>query len=311
MAMDAAVQTAPTGWTGGIAYMDGKYVPLEDAKVSVTHWGFRRADTVYDVVSVRDGCFFQLDAHLARFEQSMRLFNMTLQESMTDIRLIMHDLVRRSGLRDATVTTDCIRGLAPDDKPPLPAYAPCYMVGYTKPYYSIVPAEKIERGSHMTISSIPRIPMASVDHRAKNFHRGDMTQASFEALRRGADHPILLDTDGNVTEGPGFNVFAVTDGVVVTPDRGMLEGVTRQSVIEICERLGIRCEVRPLPVDEFRDADEIFISSTAGGVMGVTRLDQRILGNDRPGEMTRKLSGEYWRLRETGWHSEPVGYGTA
>jgi len=306
--MDAVAPAMPTTWTGGIAYMDGNYVPLDEARVPVTHWGFRRADTVYDVVSVRDGAFFQLDAHLARFEQSMRLFNMELRESIPEIRSIMHELVRRSGLRDATVTTDCIRGIAPDDKPPLPAYAPCYLVGYTKPYYSIIPTEKIERGAHMIIASIPRIPMASVDHRAKNFHRGDMTQASFEALRRGADHPILLDMDGNVTEGPGFNVFAVTDGVVVTPDRGMLEGVTRLSVIEICERLGMRCEARALPVAEFREADEIFITSTAGGVIGVTRLDQRILGNDRPGEVTRKLAGEYWRLRETGWHAEPVDY---
>ena len=96
--------------------------------------------------------------------------------------------------------------------------------------------------------------------------------------------------DGNVTEGPGFNVFAVTDGVVATPDRGVLEGITRLSVIQLCEKLGLRCEVRTVPLDELRNADEVFISSTAGGVMGVTRLDDRILGNDRPGPTDREAA---------------------
>src|ERR1700742_262990 len=104
-----------------------------------------------------------------------------------------------------------------------------------------------------------------------------MTQALFEAQDKGADNPVLLDFDGNVTEGPGFNVFAVTDGVVATPDRGVLEGITRLAVIQLCEKLGLRCEVRPVPVVELRGADEVFISSTAGGVIGVTRLDGRIM----------------------------------
>ncbi|HSU06763.1 MAG TPA: aminotransferase class IV, partial [Acetobacteraceae bacterium] len=127
----------------------------------------------------------------------------------------------------------------------------------------------------------------------------------------GADNPVLLDLDGNVTEGPGFNVFAVTDGVVATPDRNVLEGITRLSVIDMCAKLGIRCEQRTLPLDELRNADEIFISSTAGGVMGVTRLDGRILGNDRPGPIAERLHDSYWRFRKEGWHAEPIEYETA
>ena len=135
-----------------------------------------------------------------------------------------------------------------------------------------------------------------------------MTRALFEAQDKGADNPVLLDLDGNVTEGPGFNVFAVTDGVVATPDRGVLEGITRLSVIQLCEKLGLRCEVRTVPLAELRNADEVFISSTAGGVMGVTRLDERILGNDRPGPVTERLHDAYWRFRREGWCCEPIDY---
>jgi len=99
--------------------------------------------------------------------------------------------------------------------------------------------------------------------------------------------------------------------VVATPDRGVLEGITRLAVIQLCDKLGLRCEVRPVAVAELRNADEVFISSTAGGVMGVTRLDDRILGNDRPGAVTEKLYDAYWRFRREGWCVEPVDYARA
>ncbi len=112
----------------------------------------------------------------------------------------------------------------------------------------------------------------------KNYHWGDMIRALFEAEDAGADTAVLLDQDGYVTEGPGFNVFAVIDGTVVSPDRGALEGVTRQSVLDLCAKLGIPCEVRPLTADELREADEVFTSTTAGGVMPASRIDGRIKG---------------------------------
>ena len=292
----------------GLAYVNGRYAPLAEATVSVMDWGFRRSDVVYDVVSVGDGAFFHLDAHLDRFAASMRKFRMELPETMEDIRGIVHGLVSQSGLRSAAVTVDCIRGQPEPGAPNHPAFAPCYLIGYVKPYYKIVPDAVMTRGAHMTISAIPRIPAVCVDPTAKNFHRADMTQASFESRARGFDHPILLDLEGNVTEGPGFNVFAVIDGVVVTPDANVLEGITRKAVIELCEKLGMRCEVRKLSLAELREADEIFLSSTAGGVIGVTRLDTRILGNDRAGAVTQTLGEEYWGRRRQGWHAEAVEY---
>src|SRR3954468_1719385 len=152
-----------------------------------------------------------------------------------------------------------------------------------------MPPEVQARGAHLIVAKTPRIGDDSVDPRVKNFHWGDMTRALFEAQDQGAESCVLLDREGFVTEGPGFNVFAVTDGAVATPDRGVLEGITRLSVIELCAKLGIACEARRLPAEELRQADEVFITSTAGGVMGVTRLDGRILGNDRPGPLTERV----------------------
>ena len=298
-------------WPTGAAYIDGRFMPVAEAMIPVTEWGYRRSDVTYDVVSVWDGAFFKLDDHLKRFRASMNHF-----------RLIR---ARATMTSAASCTSWCG---APGCARPMSRWTACaarrrrICAGIRRmrattcwrmrcPYVWLMPREVIERGAHLIVASNPRIPEVCVNPRAKNFHWADMTQALFEAQDKGADNPVLLDLDGNVTEGPGFNVFAVTDGVVATPDRGVLEGITRLSVIQMCEKLGLRCEVRTVPLAELRNADEVFISSTAGGVMGVTRLDDRILGNDRPGPLTEQLHDAYWRFRREGWDCEPIDYARA
>lgn len=295
-------------WTTGAAYLDGVYMPIAEAKIPVTDWGYRRSDVTYDVVSVWDGCFFKLDDHLARFANSMAHFRLKPRESMDELRAILHETVRRTGLRQAYVAMDCLRGAPPPGVPRHPAFGRAYLMTFATPYVWLMSKEKIERGSHLIISSTPRISEASVNPRAKNFHFADMTLSMFEAQEKGADNPVLLDADGNVTEGPGFNVFAITNGRVATPERGVLEGITRKAAIELCAKLGLPCEIRAMHVEELRNADEIFITSTAGGIMGSTRLDGRILGNDRPGPITRRLHDAYWQFRKEGWCAESIDY---
>jgi branched-chain amino acid aminotransferase len=302
--MTASTAPYPTG----AAYMHGRFMPVAEAMIPITEWGYRRSDVTYDVVSVWDGAFFRLDDHLRRFKASMDHFRLQPKESIEDLRGILHRLVQMTGLREAYVAMDCLRGSPPAGMPRHPRFAQNHLMAYVVPYVWLMPREVIDRGAHLMVASTPRIPEASVNPRAKNFHWADMTRALFEAQDRNADNPVLLDADGNVTEGPGFNVFAVTNGVVATPDRGVLEGITRMAVIELCDKLAIPCEVRTVPLEELRNADEIFISSTAGGVMGVTRLDSRILGNDRPGPLTAQLHAAYWQFRRDGWHTEAVDY---
>ncbi|MGH7101381.1 MAG: aminotransferase class IV, partial [Acetobacteraceae bacterium] len=266
------------------------------------------SDVTYDVVSVWNGAFFRLDDHLRRFAASMAHFRLQPSETIEDLRAILHELVRRAGLREAYVAMDCLRAAAPPGASRHPVNARSYLLAFAVPYVWLMPPEVIARGAHLMIAKVRRIPAASVDPRAKNFHWADMTQALFEAGDAGADNPILLDLDGNVTEGPGFNVFAVTSGRIATPDRGVLEGITRLSVLELAERLNLPCEARPISADELRMADEVFISSTAGGIIGVTRLDGRILGNDRPGPITERLHEAYWQSRREGWHAEAIDY---
>ena len=187
-------------WPAGAAYVDGRFMPVAEAMIPVTDWGYRRSDVTYDVVSVWDGAFFKLDDHLRRFRASMDYFRLNPRESDADISGILHELVRRSGLREAYVAMDCLRGAAPPQLRRHPANARNYLLAFAVPYVWLMPRDIIERGAHLIVASNPRIPEECVNPRAKNFHWADMTRALFEAQDKGADNPVLLDFDGNVTE---------------------------------------------------------------------------------------------------------------
>jgi branched-chain amino acid aminotransferase len=295
-------------WSSGAAYIDGRYMPIEEAAIPITDWGYRRSDVTYDVVGVWHGAFFRLDDHLRRFRNSMRSLRLDPPESDDAIRQLLTECVRRSGLREAYVAMDCLRGRPKPDLPRHPANCRNYLAAFAIPWVWVVSPEVQQRGAHLIIAKTPRIADESVDPKVKNFHWGDLTRGLFEAYDKGADNCVLLDRDGFVTEGPGYNVFTVTDGAVATSDRGSLEGITRLSVQELCGGLGIDFAIRPLPASELREADEIFLATTAGGIMPASRIDGRILGNDRPGPISSRLREAFWAKREAGWHATPIDY---
>ncbi|MDF1722773.1 MAG: aminotransferase class IV [Minwuia sp.] len=295
-------------FANGCAYMDDTYVPIAEAKVSVLDWGFNKSDVTYDVVHVRDGGFFRLDDHLDRFFASMAALRMKVPYDKAEMAEILTECVRKAGLRNSYVAMVTTRGVPQPGAPRKPSIIPNRFIAYAIPWVDVISEEIQERGAHLIVAKTPRIPAASVDPTVKNYHWGDMIRALFEAEDAGADTAVLLDLDGFVTEGPGFNVFAVIDGTVVSPDRGALEGVTRQSVLDVCEKLGIPSEVRPMTADELREADEVFTSTTAGGVMPASRIDGRIKGNDRPGPISMRLKETYWQLHGEGWHMTPIDY---
>lgn len=117
-----------------------------------------------------------------------------------------------------------------------------------------------------------------------------------EAGDRGADYPFLTDGDGNLTEGSGFNICVIKDGVLYTADRGVLEGVTRKSVFDVCKAEGIPVRMEVVPVELAYQADEIFMATTAGGIMPITKLDGTPIRDGKLGPLTKKIWDGYWAL---------------
>ncbi len=135
-----------------------------------------------------------------------------------------------------------------------------------------------------------------------------MVSGQFEAYARGGETAILVDADGNLVEGPGFNIFTIKNKCLVTPSSGVLEGITRRTVIELAEEHGFTVRCGELSLDEAYEADEIFITSTAGGVMPVYELDECLIAKGQPGAITLKLQKEYWALHDLPIYSYNVDY---
>ena len=285
-------------YSAGAAWMEGKVVPISEAKISVFDWGLTRSDITYDVVHVWEGAFFRLDDYLDRFMASQAKLRLDVGMGRMEIRAALVDLVTTSKLESAYVSMVASRGtpIVPGTRDPRACKNHFY--AWAVPFIWVIPEEIAKRGAHISVAKdARRIPVNSVDPTVKNYHWGDMTAALFQALDDGYDTTVLLDHEGFVTEGPGFNIFAVIDGVVVTPRSGMLEGISRKTVMEICAELDVPCKARDIPRNAFLEADEVFTATTAGGPVPVTRVNGRILGNDAAGPITAKILEAYWA-----WH---------
>ncbi|CAN7218092.1 MULTISPECIES: aminotransferase class IV [unclassified Variovorax] len=294
--------------SGGVAFVRGNYVPIAEAAIPITDWGFLRSDATYDVVTVWEGAFFRLDAHLERFMCSCERFRLDPGLTTAQITEVLTECVRRSGLRNSYVEMIVTRGQPPwGSRDPRQAVNRFY--AFAVPFVWIANEVQRERGLHLKVSEVQRIPASSVDPKAKNYHWNDLTMGLLGALDAGADTVVLTDAAGNVVEGPGFNVFCVRGGTVVTPKDGVLEGISRRTVIEIAETLGMRVELRDLPAEELRSADEAFLSTSGGGVLPVTRVDDQVLGDGVPGPVTQRLLQTYWDWHRDPAYSRPIAYG--
>ena len=286
-------------FAAGAAYLKGAYVPIAEAVIPVTDWGFTRSDVVYDVVHVWKDAFFRLDDHLERFAISMAKRRLSLTEDREALVHVLHRCVALSGLADAYVAMVASRGRPRLGGSRRPADCENYLIAYAVPWVDVIPKDVQARGPRLWIANQPRVPDQSVDPTIKNYQWNDFTSGLLEAHDEGFDTSVNCDAQGFVTEGPGFNIFVVKDGALKSPAHGSLRGITRKTVLEIAASLGIAAALAPITRAELEDAGEVFLTSTAGGVMAITRVMSRILGNDRPGPVTAQIHDTYWR-----WHDD-------
>ena len=305
--MDIAPADAGAAFAAGAAFVDGEIVPISEAKVSVLDWGFLRSDATYDVVHVWDGRFFRLDHHLDRFQRNLDRLRLKVPHTRSEMVEILMRLVRLTGYRNAYVEVLCTRGLPPQGSRD-PRVCENRFMAFVIPFVWIVDKEKCARGLNLHISTIPRIPPQSVDPTVKNYHWMDLTGALFEAYDEGCDLAVLPDFDGNLAEGPGFNVFAVRDGIATTPGGTCLEGITRQTALDLLAELNVEPRVGIVTADDLRGADEAFITSTAGGVIPITRIGGAPVGDGEIGPVVTRLRDLYWQRHRQDSDGTPVAY---
>ncbi len=232
-----------TDWTRGAGWIKGEIVPIADAKIGVTDWGLTHSDITYDVVPLWRGGLFRVNDYLNRFEESMAALYLDVGMDRHSIIAALVATVRKTGLENAYVSMVASRGTPRTPGSRDPRDCANHFYAWVVPYVYVIPKETADKGATLWISeSARRIPATSVNPRAKNYHWGDFTQALFEAKERGFDSGCVLDHDDNMTEGPGYNVFIIKDGKAITSDHGVLHGISRRTVLEICEEMGIETE---------------------------------------------------------------------
>ena len=299
---------ASNAYADGCAWIEGQYLPIGEARIPINDTGFTRSDCTYDVVSVWNGRFLRLDDHLERFAKACDKGRFAPPLKRPEIRAVLMDCVRHAGLRDAYVEMIVTRGVPPAGERN-PKNFPNRFYAFAIPYVWVATPEQQAEGLDLVVArQSRRIAPTSVDPTMKNFHWGDFNRALFEANDRAAQHVVLVNDEGAITEGPGFNVFALKDGVLHTPASGVLLGITRKTVIQLAEQQGTEVRIADFDESVLLDADEIFLTSTAGGVMPVTHIEKRPLGDGRPGPFATAIRKAYWDAHAFDEWSTAVDY---
>lgn len=293
----------------GVAWIDGELVPLQEARIPLLDQGFLHSDLTYDVPSVWDGRFFRLDDHITRLEASCAKLRLKLPLPREEVKSILVDMVAKSEIRDAFVEIIVTRGLTGvRGTDPKDMVNRIYM--FIQPYVWVMePHVQLAGGAAIIARTVRRTPPGAMDPTVKNLQWGDLVRGMFEASDRGATYPFLTDGDTNLTEGSGFNIILVKDGILYTPDRGVLEGITRKSVIDAAQVNGLEIRVELVPVKLAYDADEIFMCTTAGGIMPITSLDGQPVNGGQLGPVTKKIWDTYWTMHYDSAYSFDIPYG--
>jgi len=283
-------------FSNGSAFIEEEFVPISEAKISILDWGFLHSDATYDVAHVRGGKFFRLDDHLDRFFSGMKMLRMSIPYNRKELSAILSDCVSKSGLQDAYVEMITTRGL-PEPGSRDPRTCRNRFFAFVIPFVWITTPGN---GLELIVSQRQRIPPQSVDPTVKNYHWLDLVMGQFEAYDKGGQTVAVVNGKGNIAEGPGFNIFAVKNEILTTPREGVLEGITRKTAIELASVLGYDVIQDELSPEAARSADELFATSTAGGIMAITKIDCQKVSTGEIGPITLELQDRYWAL-----HNDP------
>lgn len=293
----AVLEASDNVYAKGIAWVEGELVPLHQARIPLLDQGFMHSDLTYDVPSVWDGRFFRLDDHLDRLEASCEKMRLKLPLPRDEVKQILIDMVSKTGIRDAFVELIVTRGLKGVRGSIKGEKLKNNLYMFVQPYVWVMEPEVLPVGGAAVVArTVRRIPPGSIDPTVKNLQWGDLTRGLFEALDRDATYPFLTDGDAHLTEGSGFNIILVKDGVLYTPSRGVLQGITRKSVIDVARMNGYEVRIDFIPIEMTYKCDEIFMCTTAGGIMPITTLDGQPVNGGKLGPITKKIWDGYWAI---------------
>ena len=270
-------------------WLDGKLVDRDDARISVYDHGLLYGDGVFEGIRMYAGRIFRAEAHLMRLYDSAKAIRLTIPLSQEEFLAAIEQTIKANDFTDCYVRAVVTRGAGSLGIDPNRCKAPSVFI--IADSIQVYPKELYEKGMAVITSSIIRNHPSALSPRIKSLNYLNNILARIEANDAGAAEAIMLNQMGNVAECTADNVFIVKAGKVLTPTSidGILEGVTRQAILELCQRMGIPCAEQSFQKHDLYVADECFVTGTGAEVAPVTKIDGRVIGDGQPGPLTRRL----------------------
>jgi len=274
-------------------YLNDRFVPKDEAVVSVFDHGFLYGDGVFETMRTYHGKVLLLTDHLARLERSASTLGLSLPVSRERLADLVREASTRNRLQEAYLRVTVSRGPGEIGLDPALCKAPTLVI-IAKPFQPY-PDSFYKHGVSVVIAATRRNSPEAIPPHVKSLNYLNNILAKMEATAAGAHEALLLNRYNEVTEGTTSNVFVVREGRLRTPaiDCGILAGLTRGVILKVAHNLGIETEETRLTVNDLYDADECLLTNTTQEVLPVTQVDGKMIGNGRPGEITRRLHASF------------------
>jgi branched-chain amino acid aminotransferase len=270
-------------------WIDGKLVDKADAKISVYDHGLLYGDGVFEGIRIYNGKIFECEAHMKRLYDSAKSIRLTIPISVDEFCKAIYDTVAANNFKDCYVRAVVTRGAGDLGLDPRKCKAATVFI--IADLIAVYPKEMYEKGMSVITSSYIRNHPNSCPPRVKSLNYLNNILAKIEANDAGVPEAIMLNHDGNVAECTADNVFIVRDGQIQTPTTadGILEGVTRKVIIDLCRKNNIPLVEKVIQRHDLFVSDEMFVTGTAAEVMPVTKVDGRLIGSGEAGPLTKRL----------------------
>lgn len=277
-------------------YISGKYYDKEHAKISVYDHGLLYGDGVFEGMRSYHGKVFRLQEHLDRLWDSARSIWLNIPITPEQMATAVNDTLAKNNIRDGYIRLIVTRGSGTLGLDPNKCPTPEVII--ITDHIQLYPKEFYENGLKIVTAATVRNHTAALSPRIKSLNYLNNILAKIEGLRAGCVEALMLNTQGEVAECTGDNIFLVKGGVLFTPpiDAGILEGITRNAVIELAIAAGITVKQIPLSRHDVYIADEVFLTGSAAEVIPVVEIDSRVIGDGKPGPMTKQLTAKFHQL---------------
>jgi branched-chain amino acid aminotransferase len=277
-------------------YVDGKYYGERDAKISVFDHGLLYGDGVFEGIRAYNGRVFKLKEHIDRLFASAKAILLTIPISHKDMMAATVETCRRNKLHDGYIRLLVTRGVGTLGLNPNRCKNPSVVIIADK--IQLYPVEVYQRGLDIITVPTTRNLHSALNPAIKSLNYLNNILAKIEANNSGCEEAIMLNAEGFVSECTGDNIFIVKGGDLMTPplSAGALYGITRKVVMEIAAESGLRVSEPNLTRYDMFNADECFLTGTGAELVPVVKIDGRVIGNGKPGPITRRLVTQYHAL---------------